>query len=958
MIVMLSNSKSSYEFCIDLASLPFISDHCVGGNDNAVVPATFYKETIHKAFTDLWSVPFIMENVYFYNALSLQQGDKHFLSIEVNQTSKHEARCEVFLTHSDSPNLDKKNILLASCTANTTGVIVPDEAIKDINAIKSRCSENMKGENIYERLESMGYFFGPLHQGLKEVWIGTDEAVGVVECLSELNRSDAALHPAFIDSFSHIALALLPAIPNDEVFVTLQESQVQFFGVLPNEVYCHVTREESSEDKYINFNFSLFNASGELLAIIRGYRMSRIATGYWDVLGTSSRIRQGYFNIHWHNEELPASLSALEGKVWVVLSKNNESVHDIARMIVSQGGICIRVFPGESYCNHRDHYEIRLKNKEDYVSLVSDLMRSGAPKIGGVLHLLSAPGGTSIDNTNIAAGVVDTASVNNVLDHGLYSVLYFVQALGETGINNLDGFIVVSDKASELMMGCVTGLGCTIHQEFSDLNFLHIISSENLVTSVEKALVEVFTDDRENLIELRNGNRFVPRLEPLSAEDIKSTGKSSASNATCIDPQGSYVVTGGLGEIGLELAQWLVDEGAGAIYLLARSEPSDKAKSLLKKWESSQSRVYSIFTDISDKSSLEQVLNELRTKQLPFKGVFHSAGTTQDGLLVSLDREGFEKVLAPKVLGALWLHALTRKDNLDFTVYFSSVTTVIGQAGVGNYAAANAFLNTLASCRSESGFPTLSMQWGPWKTGMFNALSEQQRNFWDKQGFRAFDAAEGIYVLKQTLIRNSEFKSSELSQPEYINKSNLGYFPIDWGLALARKTARELPSLLKKLVKPDSEEKFITQDSLPVIKSLEASAVVERVPLLEEHITRLLESVMNFGLSTSEFDSLVSEGQTFQELGVSSITAVELTERLQDDLALQLQPTLLFNYPTVFSLAEYLLSRLDMPVVEEEKTPQSDGNEDAVVDTDDMDEVDLVDFLDQQIEELNLLLEE
>jgi polyketide synthase 12/myxalamid-type polyketide synthase MxaB len=216
-----------------------------------------------------------------------------------------------------------------------------------------------------------------------------------------------------------------------------------------------------------------------------------------------------------------------------------------------------------------------------------------------------------------------------------------------------------------------------------------------------------------------------------------------------IDPEGTYLVTGGLRGLGFMTAQWLVERGAGHLVLTGRRTPDSEVGEALRVMESAGVQVRVAQVDASDEGAMTRLLEEVRSNMPPLRGVIHSAGVLDDGVLLQQNWDRFATVFGPKVTGSLLLHHLTAAYRLDFFVLFSSIAAVFGSAGQGNHAAANSFMDTLAAARAAEGLPGLSVNWGVWTTagaaverGMTAQALEAGYGLIERQsGFRALEAA-------------------------------------------------------------------------------------------------------------------------------------------------------------------------------------------------------------------------
>jgi acyl transferase domain-containing protein/acyl-CoA synthetase (AMP-forming)/AMP-acid ligase II/acyl carrier protein/phospholipid N-methyltransferase len=260
-----------------------------------------------------------------------------------------------------------------------------------------------------------------------------------------------------------------------------------------------------------------------------------------------------------------------------------------------------------------------------------------------------------------------------------------------------------------------------------------------------QALAEALLSDHgETEIAIRGGQMLAPRL--VSAPQLAMEASAA------LDPQAVYLITGGLGGIGLHLAQALVVHGARRLVLVGRSEPGADARNVIAGMEVLGVLVQVAQADVRDEDALQDVI-AMATEQAPLKGVFHLAGVLQERLLELLSPEELLEAVSAKVLGAWHLDRLTRETPLDMFVMFSSVAGLLGLPGQGAYAAANAWLDAFAHDRRAQGAPALAIDWGRWsQVGMVAAEGERL----SAQGFDAIEPDAGTDLLFELLAADRE----------------------------------------------------------------------------------------------------------------------------------------------------------------------------------------------------------
>jgi NADPH:quinone reductase-like Zn-dependent oxidoreductase/acyl carrier protein len=356
-----------------------------------------------------------------------------------------------------------------------------------------------------------------------------------------------------------------------------------------------------------------------------------------------------------------------------------------------------------------------------------------------------------------------------------------------------------------------------------------------------------------------------------------------------LNPDGSYLVTGGLGGLGLLVARWMSEQGAKHLVLTGRSGVSESAVGVIREMEEKGTRVAAVQGDVSDRAHLAELFSRFGHSLPPLRGIVHSAGTLDDGVLAQQTWERFEKVMAPKVDGAWLLHVLSQDQPLDFFILFSSAVSMLGSAGQGNHVAACAFEDALAHHRHDLGLPALSINWGPWgEIGAATQGGVSQRL--QLKGFHLIEPQQGLRVFEHLLWRD---------------RAQVGVMSVDW-----RQYVASLPPgcqsmlfsrvLSKADVHPLGEQRK-TSHQPALLEQLSQASPNKRRSLLEAHIRELAIKVL--GLNPS-FKLDLNQG--LATFGMDSLMTIELKNRLQASVGKSLSSTIVFDHPTVAALAEYL----------------------------------------------------
>lgn len=380
----------------------------------------------------------------------------------------------------------------------------------------------------------------------------------------------------------------------------------------------------------------------------------------------------------------------------------------------------------------------------------------------------------------------------------------------------------------------------------------------------------------------------------------------------------TYLVTGGLSGLGLVVARWLAERGAGRLVLVGRRGLTPEAAAEVEALRALGSQVMAESVDVSDETALAGLLSRVRRSGPPLRGIVHGAGVLADAGLLQQDAARYARVFAPKVQGGYLLDALTRADPLDCFVLFSSVAAVLGSPGQSNHSAANAFLDLLARERRSRGLPGLSINWGAW-TEVGAAVDRGVAERVDAMGLGAVTPAQGLQALERLLGQD---------------RAQVAVLPADWRRYFAQ--ARYVDHAGKPCV-PAFLSDLATGAAGHANAALAAaggsrdpgSAAAARPVDLRGHLTSAApgrrrslvaafvreRALRALGLDQSR---AIDPRTPLGELGLDSLLAVELRNTLGTALGQSLPATLLFDYPTIDALTDYLLDevlQLGEPVV-------------------------------------------
>ncbi|MCK8516799.1 type I polyketide synthase [Methylonatrum kenyense] len=531
---------------------------------------------------------------------------------------------------------------------------------------------------------------------------------------------------------------------------------------------------------------------------------------------------------------------------------------------------------------------------EAYAGALASLGSEDGP--GGLLHLLSVDETSAPDDDATTAMARQQRSIGSALglvraavDAGNVELIFLTRLAQAT-----DG------EAVDPVGAPLWGVARTVAVEHPDLPCRAVDLPADWESELD-ALADLLRGGApvtENEVALRSGRRLVARV----------TRQAVGQAAVAPDPEGSYIVTGGLSGLGLAVARWLAQGGAGRLVLCGRSAPGPETRDLVDQLQQTGVDVRLVRGDVGDGDCVAALMDAAESSRL--RGVFHCAGVTADATLLHQSWGQMAEVMNAKVAGAWNLHRATCDCRLDHFVLFSTGAAFLGTAGQANHAAANAYLAGLALHRRAAGLPGLAIDWGAWSEIGAATRGDVIRRA-RAVGMDTIDPRRGLNLLGRLMAGDC---------------SHVAALAIDWDVFLSRYpvlAARgAFSSLLTRrsgapageAVAPERAEVSAEQAAAGELSRdvLSASAGSRR-QVLFDGLHRAAARAL--GLPPGES---IDPGLPLTELGLDSLMAVELRNALGTQLGRSLPATLLFTYPTLEELTGHLLSGFGMPSEEED----------------------------------------
>jgi acyl transferase domain-containing protein/acyl carrier protein len=404
-----------------------------------------------------------------------------------------------------------------------------------------------------------------------------------------------------------------------------------------------------------------------------------------------------------------------------------------------------------------------------------------------------------------------------------------------------------------------------------------------------------------SMADIADGFRLMANAKHIGKIALRVHGEKvavmpSAKEAFRLRPDGAYLITGGLGGLGLSVARQMIAQGARHLVLVGRTPGSRAAREAVEAMREMADVVVEK-ADVSHREEISSVLAGIQQRTPPLRGVVHAAGLLDDGILLQMDRCRFDNVMAPKIQGAWNLHSLTLDAPLDFFVLFSSAAVLLGSAGQGNYSAANAFLDCLAHYRKSQGLPALSINWGPWAEVGLAAEGHRGERL-AQRGIGSLTRLEGLKVFEQLLNchRRPQVAVMDFDFEQW-NRRN----PAAAGSAFFAEVA-ERPYANRPVT-----EKAGVRLTRDVLLAADCS---ERKTLLESYLKAVLGRAVGF--DKSHLNRLDAR-QPINRFGLDSLMALEMKTRIEADTGVVIPIIEFLKGASLAQLATKVLDQLSTP---------------------------------------------
>lgn len=922
----LKNNEIQFESKISENFPAFLEHHRI--YQQTIFPASGYLEMALFAGAEVFkSDKLILEEFVIHQVLILPPNQEKTLQLILTPTGNLEYSFQIFSFNQVAEQSADLWILHASAKLllSEKGLEIPHVNLEQL----TQRSEEISPEDYYQKCCDQAIDYGASFQGIERLWRQNGEVLGQIRLPEALHLEavNYKLHPSLLDACFQVLKAGIHNTNTEDTYVLVGLERLAVFGYPDSTLwsYAQMRPVKETNQQTLTADLQLVSPDGRVIITVEGLVLKQVSSEA--LVGTAPQLLlNSLYEVEWRSQARLFPLSPAENlltpsaiserilpqvneaigdqsKNWLILADSLGIGQQLATFLRARSQTCTLIFSGKNYEQLAEQeFRIDLASFADFQQLLKETVGTG---IRGVVHLwsLEAPEAQDLTVTDLEAASHKACG----------STLYLVQALVKAELKQpptlwlvTRGAILVGVESAVpgVAQSPLWGMGKVIALEYPEFNCVRVDLDPNAPDDNAQTLFEeIWSKSSEDQVAFCKGNRLVPRLvsrqfqAPVVHNKLNCRGDST------------YLITGGLGYLGLLVARWLVECGAKYLVILGRSSASFAANSQLRELEQMGTQVVVRMADVSQEGQIAQVLAEIKQSLPPLRGVIHAAGVIDDSTLLQLSWERFSQVMASKVEGAWNLHTLTQDTPLEFFVLFSSLSSLLGNSGQANYAAANAFLDALAHYRRNRGLAGLSINWGVWS--LKESTPEPDRREGERllrrKGMEFINFKEGLQVLNYLLLQSSV---------------QVGVLPVKWSKFLQQFPPGGEPPFFSEFVYQLQQQVKDGQSQvkqIELIRRLKEASANERLELLVAYLQDGVAKVL--GISSSQ---QIDPNQSLNELGFDSLMSIDFKNKIKNELGIELPIRKIAESSSVVQLALALIEQLALTSLIQSEQPSNE----------------------------------
>lgn len=712
-----------------------------------------------------------------------------------------------------------------------------EPAVKTVNleSIKNRCQGGRElAQEFYQSIETNGVNLGRRFRGMVSFYYNEKEALSELAIPEELEAGfdQYKIHPTLTDGGFQTVInwAYHTDTDKDAIYLPFVLEELKIYNVCGRVKYAYVTKDQDGA----TYDVTYLDQDGKVFYEAKRFTFKAM-TMQENLLNSSHNT--GNEALYYHMQSIEANvepaLRVEENRKILVFDEES----DVADALQSKfhANVC-RVSKGASYTKVSDTLTFVSEKQEDFNRLFEEIPDR-------ILYRWKQGGEIAVI-------------------HAMFRILI---ALSKCKLEHKVEILACDESESLDVRPLYDAFGGLFRNAFTEnrhlvgkVMYTDVTHANDLARQIVEEFSQEFTDYE---VEYKAGSRYVQRLREYQ-------GEKTSKNVSFVE-HGTYLITGGCGGLGYQIAQYLAKEYHANLILTGRSNPNAKSENILNEIRTLGGTAVYQKADVTKKVDCEQVKESILSGNAVLNGIIHTAGVVNDSMLVNKKEEELDAVLAPKVIGSRILVETFGEKVKDVIIFFSSLTAVVGNVGQSDYGYANSYMDAYARVLNEQGyrFKVISINWPLWKTGGMRMDVQAERMMDTMYGIKPLEFEQGIHIMKTAM----EQGYGNLV-PFYGNRAKI------------------------KAVLHKQEEKQANANSAVAIQT----GNTEYYDQFEQDVVRIIAEVLK-----TDKDMLTAT-TNMDEYGFDSISYTELTNAMNQEFQLELTPTVFFGCATPKEIATNL----------------------------------------------------
>ncbi|WP_441260607.1 type I polyketide synthase [Bradyrhizobium sp. 521_C7_N1_3] len=868
-----------YEARYGVQHAPYFSDHRVAGT--VVLPTTAVLEAATAVGRMHFGTPHIsFDHAMHHQAMSFANGEERVARIHLTPLTSDRLGFKLLSAAIDDPEIWHTHMTGTLCKSE-----VPPRSSFPVQQIRSRCRQARPVANLYSELARLGLEYGPAFRGVQEAYIGQHEALVKVRLSNDLSRTEYLMHPAFLDACLHAYPLVLDNAPAGKVNgagrscylpVSLERYHCYQEGI--SQAWVHITLRNAEKDNTQVVDIQVYDDAEQRVAVLEGLAVRLLPLDNLQL--PRSGIDDLFYRAVWRKKPRgPVDVEARSPASWVIFADAKGVGEALAARLGDAGHSCHLVYRDDSFAHQGPRtWTVNELQPHGVDQLFERFAAVETLPCHGVVYLwgLDVPRLEALTLAGLKRG-------SEMMCRGALAIL---GALNETRSTSPPGrrlwFVTAGTQTTQRsgqhvdpVQAPLWGLGRTIAIEYPGLwgGLIDLQPDGDRATAISYLAAELLHPDGETQVAISpGGDRNVLRLVKQPLAELPAQAPRIRDDAT-------YLVTGGLGMLGRSIAKWLIRKGAKYLVLTGRTASSTAVQNIFTAAEIDGAAVHVIAADIGCDDEVRRLIATIGSELPSLKGVVHAAGVLDDGILAQLDWDRFEPLFEPRVYGSFLLNKYTSSLDLDFFILQSSLLSLLGSAGQGNYTASSAFLDSLAAHRRAELQHATAINWCAWSGGGLATVSGARGEaMWSSLGARFISPDVGMQAFDKLMNRDVD---------------QIAVADFDWP-AYAGKVGRS-PFLTEVL-----DQTAIFESPIPARNQVaESSTAVSG----QAH-RQLLGRVQRHIMAELGFTEVLDPNERLNDLGVDSLRSVALSNSLEREFGIPVSVADIIKGPTIIQLVD------------------------------------------------------